>query len=87
MASRMSRVLMIKGLDELQKLDATCPKETFRFVVHGCRYIHRSRMLLSDRPNAAPVVVKGTPDFVAMCWLKDGEVLPPNLPAVEKVFW
>jgi hypothetical protein len=85
--SKPSRVLMIKGLDELVKLDATCPRESFRFVVYGAKCIPRSRILLGGYPKRKPVVVKGTPDFVAMCWLKDGEVLPPELPAVEKVFW
>lgn len=82
-----AKLLMVKGLGELERLDHNSRPETYRFVVRNAKIFPATKMILSGYPNRGSVIVRGAPDFVAVCWPNDNESIPDDLPVVEKVYW
>jgi len=79
----MAKVIYLTGLEELEKLDATC-KETFRFGARHCRVENAGRLrLVSDLQCDIKKIIKGTPQFIAICRLLPGEDIPDALPIIN----
>ena len=79
------RIILIKGLGELDKLDSTGSTQTFKYVVDNCKIDLRPRkpMVMQVRDIVrSTVIVKGTTQYVALCQLLEGERAPEFLPRV-----
>lgn len=80
----MAKTVWLTGLEELDKLDA---KRKFQFAVPNSRIeINRGLMVFSDRPDSQTRIFRGTPDFVVICSLKDGEQVPEDTPIVTRAY-
>lgn len=80
----MAKVIWLKGLEELEKLGA---KRKYQFAVPGFRLVINGKLhMFSDRPESPTHVIRGTPDFVAVCRLGDGEQVPEDTPIVTRAY-
>ena len=80
------RILLIRGLSELEKLESTGATQIFKYVVEQCKIVLGPRkpvvMHIKDE-NAPTAIVRGTTHMVAICQLTAGETAPAHLPRVN----
>ena len=80
----MGKAVWVTGYDNLEKLEQTCGKIKFQFVVPRAKISGNGSMILtSSDPNNGPAIVKGTPDFLIICRLNPGEHPPADLATVK----
>lgn len=81
------RIMLLDGLSEMQKLDASGGAPVYKYAVERCRvYLGPKKprvYQVSDR-SVTTAIIRTTPQFVAICKLLPDETLPDYLP---KVIW
>ncbi len=79
------KILMLRGLGELEKLEATGTAQTFKYVVERCKLTlgpRRPTVMQVKDPVQPTAIVKGTSHFVVICQLGLDEEAPEYLPRV-----
>ncbi len=80
------KILLLRGLGELEKLETTGHAQTFKYVVEKCRTQlgPRRPIVFQIKDDEAPtVIVKATTHFVAVCTLQGEDKVPAHLPRVN----
>jgi len=72
----MAKVIYLTGLEELEKLDATC-KETFRFGARHCRVENAGRLrLVSDLQCDIKKIIRELPSSLQYADCYQGRISP-----------
>lgn len=79
------RILLLRRMDELEKLEDTSTAQTFKYVVERCSIrLGRKPMVYEVRNGTEDTaIIRGTQQIVAICQLRGGEVAPEELPRVR----
>ena len=80
------KIVLLRGVGELGKLESTGAAQTFKYVVEQCKLVlgPRRAMVMQVRDDTLPTtIVKGTTHYVAICQLHPGEEAPNYLPRVS----
>ncbi len=79
------KILFLKGLSELERLDSSSAPASCRYVVERCRLRLERKPMVSQVEDATrpTTIIRVSPQFVAVCQLKKGETAPSHLPKVS----
>lgn len=83
------KIIQLRGLAELEKLEATGGTQTFKYVVERCNlFLGPRRPVVTQVSDvtAPTAIVKATTHFVVVCQLLQGEVAPDYLPRVRQAY-
>jgi hypothetical protein len=80
------KFILVHGLDELQRIMQSGPKQKLQCVIFNCRLDFRSGHTFVGGDNTQrPLILTNTTTGMIACRLKDNEAVPEGVAAVTSI--